>query len=1002
MADIDITVALNDRASQQLRNLDRAARGVTNTLRLAAGAAAAFATGAVVQGIVGQYRAYERYRTVLTTFLGTQDKANAELARLQKLADTLPQDLSDITEAFTIFSRFGIDTSAQSLTAFSNIATANAKSLTQLGEAVADALTGEFERLKEFGIKVSRENDGFVARIGEQQVAVATTSKDLVNQLKALGLEGGKFAGAAAANADTLNQSISNLQGALFTTSVSIMEEFGPALKDVVNDLSEVLRNNQDLATSIGTGLKTALEGTVSAVKLAVENLDKLKAIFVFLVTKKLISTAATSMVAFSNAMKVAAGSAGILSGALRVVSLAFTPFRIFSLVLSGVVASFVFFQDTVVNVGDTVSSLGEVALATFNILKSGAVNAFNTFGKVATDTFNSAVTSATNFFNSFGIDLGSVFNNALSTVRKFSVNAIAGVATFFQFQIRNIKIVGEVFRSVFVFMGNKFKELIDFMSKLFSPLFNVVKQFVTSFADSFKAMFQAVKSFITPIVDIFRDVFVGIGENAKRGLNFIINTFDFSFATVKAIIMNIPRFFVEAFDGILTTMKGFGNILISRFQGFGKAAMLAFKAPFSREVTFDDAVAALAPELGQTFGEAFRDGIGSVGSLIPEGAVDKDAIFAQDKVGDTLQAAADFATDVGNNIKTGLTETLEGAASMLDNVLFEGSGGDFSLMELRNDIKASLAQINTDFENNKNTINGFIDAIDINSFDELKAKIIQFKEAFPDSAFVTQIETALEAEIVKMREAKKAALEAAKATDQYDDAILRMSRNQKTAGDNIKETTNKINEQSEAATNTAKTVAETLEDSINNLAGSMSSTLTDAFLGIKNGFEALEDIALSVVKTIVNTLTQEFLVKPLLKEIAAAIGGAFGGTSAGGGLGSLFGALGAIPGLGPFAALAGLGVFLGSRANGGPVSSNRPYIVGERGPELFLPNQNGQIVSNEQLNTSAGTGDLTVNFNLQSIDTQTGTEFLLQNKRVITGVVQDAFRRRAQAGPLG
>ena len=69
MADIDITVALNDRASQQLRNLDRAARGVTNTLRLAAGAAAAFATGAVVQGIGGQYLAYERYRTVLTTFL---------------------------------------------------------------------------------------------------------------------------------------------------------------------------------------------------------------------------------------------------------------------------------------------------------------------------------------------------------------------------------------------------------------------------------------------------------------------------------------------------------------------------------------------------------------------------------------------------------------------------------------------------------------------------------------------------------------------------------------------------------------------------------------------------------------------------------------------------------------------------------------------------------------------------------------------------------------------
>ena len=49
-----------------------------------------------------------------------------------------------------------------------------------------------------------------------------------------------------------------------------------------------------------------------------------------------------------------------------------------------------------------------------------------------------------------------------------------------------------------------------------------------------------------------------------------------------------------------------------------------------------------------------------------------------------------------------------------------------------------------------------------------------------------------------------------------------------------------------------------------------------------------------------------------------------------------------------------------------------------------------------------SGGESLTVNFNLNAIDTQTGTEFLVQNKRVITGVVQDAFRRRAQSGPLG
>ena len=37
-----------------------------------------------------------------------------------------------------------------------------------------------------------------------------------------------------------------------------------------------------------------------------------------------------------------------------------------------------------------------------------------------------------------------------------------------------------------------------------------------------------------------------------------------------------------------------------------------------------------------------------------------------------------------------------------------------------------------------------------------------------------------------------------------------------------------------------------------------------------------------------------------------------------------------------------------GTRANGGPVNANEPYVVGERGPELFIPFQRGQVVSNE------------------------------------------------------
>ena len=44
------------------------------------------------------------------------------------------------------------------------------------------------------------------------------------------------------------------------------------------------------------------------------------------------------------------------------------------------------------------------------------------------------------------------------------------------------------------------------------------------------------------------------------------------------------------------------------------------------------------------------------------------------------------------------------------------------------------------------------------------------------------------------------------------------------------------------------------------------------------------------------------------------------------------------------------------NRAHGGPVSKMQPYIVGERGPELFMPQSNGQIIPNRSL-TSSGVG---------------------------------------------
>jgi hypothetical protein len=77
-------------------------------------------------------------------------------------------------------------------------------------------------------------------------------------------------------------------------------------------------------------------------------------------------------------------------------------------------------------------------------------------------------------------------------------------------------------------------------------------------------------------------------------------------------------------------------------------------------------------------------------------------------------------------------------------------------------------------------------------------------------------------------------------------------------------------------------------------------------------------------------------------------------------------------------------------RAAGGPVSSNRPYIVGEVGPELFVPSSSGNIVPNNQMGGSVI--NLTVNAGMGADGTQVG-------EQIVSALRQ--YQRRNGALPL-
>ena len=93
--------------------------------------------------------------------------------------------------------------------------------------------------------------------------------------------------------------------------------------------------------------------------------------------------------------------------------------------------------------------------------------------------------------------------------------------------------------------------------------------------------------------------------------------------------------------------------------------------------------------------------------------------------------------------------------------------------------------------------------------------------------------------------------------------------------------------------------------------------------------------------------------------------------------------------------ALSGLGSlvgFFGGRASGGSVQKGQPYVVGERGAELFIPNQSGQITQSAR---GTGGGATTVNFNINTVDASGFEELLVRSRGTITQLINNAVNER-------
>jgi hypothetical protein len=141
-----------------------------------------------------------------------------------------------------------------------------------------------------------------------------------------------------------------------------------------------------------------------------------------------------------------------------------------------------------------------------------------------------------------------------------------------------------------------------------------------------------------------------------------------------------------------------------------------------------------------------------------------------------------------------------------------------------------------------------------------------------------------------------------------------------------------------------------------------LQRSLLGALQDGKLGFEDLKRTALSVLDQIAS------------KALSSGLDKAFSGLGGAGGIGGLLTGLFGLPG----------------RATGGIVSPDRPYLVGERGPELFVPDGAGRV---ENTSSLGGTrNDVRVSINLAPQRGASTPAALQRSSRQVASAVRRAL----------
>jgi len=165
--------------------------------------------------------------------------------------------------------------------------------------------------------------------------------------------------------------------------------------------------------------------------------------------------------------------------------------------------------------------------------------------------------------------------------------------------------------------------------------------------------------------------------------------------------------------------------------------------------------------------------------------------------------------------------------------------------------------------------------------------------------------------------------------------------------------------------------VFEVFKDAMSEAGNALGDDLAEALVEGEDAMDAFKNAFKDVVKKVIAEAIKLMIVRQLMQ--------------------SIFGMMGYNVEFGSGASIANI-TKAPPMADGGAVTNNKPYMVGEEGPELFVPSSNGTIIPN-----GAGGGSTTNNYitnNISALDSRSVAQVFAENSQAMLGTVEYARKQ--------